>query len=158
MFPSHWDINTRGRSQMTSAKFSGFLTPPSPCQHFGPIYSTKIRPPPLLHQILGNPLPPPSLLTSFVNGPLYSRTFSASTMTSSTLPSATPLEEITYKWRDSPPPAPPCRSLLHSLSLDKGWKIHFPFYRLTSISRWNRTCHIEGPEVFWPPRIQQEIL
>ena len=26
-----------GRSKMTSAKFSGFLTPLPPCQHFGPI-------------------------------------------------------------------------------------------------------------------------
>ena len=41
---------------MTSDKFSGFLTPPA-CQHFGPIYSTKITQPPLLHQNLGIPLP-----------------------------------------------------------------------------------------------------
>ena len=45
----------RGRSQMTSAKYSGFLTPSPPCQHFGPIYTTKIMQPPLLHQILGTP-------------------------------------------------------------------------------------------------------
>ena len=56
---------------MTSAKFSGFLTPlpPSPCQHFEPTYSTKITQPPLLRQNLVNPPPSPSLLTSFVNGP-----------------------------------------------------------------------------------------
>ena len=32
---------------------------PSPCQHLGPIYSTEITQHPLLHQNLGNPLPPP---------------------------------------------------------------------------------------------------
>ena len=54
---------------MTSAKFLGFLTPSPPCQHFGPIYSTKNTQPLLLHQNSGNPPPSPSLLTSFVNGP-----------------------------------------------------------------------------------------
>ena len=49
----------RGRSQMTSAKFSVFLTPFPPCQHVGSIYITKITQPPLLHQNLGDPLPPP---------------------------------------------------------------------------------------------------
>ena len=39
--------------------FRDFWPPPSPCQHFGPICSTKITQPPLLHQNLGNPLPPP---------------------------------------------------------------------------------------------------
>ena len=52
---------------MTSAKFSGFLTPPpSPCQHFGPIYSTKITQP---MSDFWYPPPSPSPLTSFVNGP-----------------------------------------------------------------------------------------
>ena len=37
---------------------SNFLIP-SPCQHLGPIYSTEITQHPLLHQNLGNPLPPP---------------------------------------------------------------------------------------------------
>ena len=36
--------------------------PPPPCQHLGPICSTKITQPPLLSQILGNPLPPPLFL------------------------------------------------------------------------------------------------
>ena len=52
-------FRARGRSQMTSAKFSGFWTPSPPCQHVGPIYSTKITQPRLLRQNLGNPLPPP---------------------------------------------------------------------------------------------------
>ena len=30
---------------MTSAKFSGFLTPSPPCQHFGPNHSIKIKQP-----------------------------------------------------------------------------------------------------------------
>ena len=43
---------------MMSDKISGFWTPSPPCQHFEPISSTKITQPPLLRQILGNPLPP----------------------------------------------------------------------------------------------------
>ena len=39
--------------------FRDFWPPPPPCQHFGPIHSTKITQPPLLRQNLGNPLPPP---------------------------------------------------------------------------------------------------
>ena len=63
----------RGRSQMTSAKFLGFWTPSQPCHHFGPIPSTKITQPPLLRQNLINPPPSPSLLMSFVNGPMTSK-------------------------------------------------------------------------------------
>ena len=40
---------------MTSAKFLGFFTP---CQQFGPVYSTKITQPPLLRQTLAAPPPP----------------------------------------------------------------------------------------------------
>ena len=50
MFLVRWcKKTTRCRSQMTSAKISGFFTPSPPCQHFGPICSTKITQPPLLH-------------------------------------------------------------------------------------------------------------
>ena len=54
----------RGRSQMTSAKFSGFWTPSLP------LVSTKSTQPPSLSSEIGLPPPSPSLLTSFVNGPL----------------------------------------------------------------------------------------
>ena len=43
-----------GHAQMTSAKFLGFFTP---CQQFGPVYSTKITQPPLLRQTLAAPSP-----------------------------------------------------------------------------------------------------
>ena len=49
-----------GNVHMTSAKFSGFLTPSPPCLHFGPIHSTKFTQPPLLHLLLGYPPPPPT--------------------------------------------------------------------------------------------------
>ena len=49
---------------MTSAKFSGFLTPSLP------LVSTKSTQPPLLSSEIGQPPPSPSLLTSLVNGPL----------------------------------------------------------------------------------------
>ena len=39
---SNWTWHLRGRLQMTSANFSGLLTPLPPCHNFGPICSTKI--------------------------------------------------------------------------------------------------------------------
>ena len=54
---------------MTSAKFSGFWTP-SPLVR---IYSIEITQPPLISSELGQPPLPPSLLTSFVTGPLALR-------------------------------------------------------------------------------------
>ena len=56
MFSSH---EIRGRSQIMSAKFLGFLTPSPLSAFFTSVQSTKITQPPLLHQNLGNPLPPP---------------------------------------------------------------------------------------------------
>ena len=50
---------TRGRSQMTSAKFLGFWTP-------SPLVSTKSMQSPVR---IWEKTPPPSLLTSFVHGP-----------------------------------------------------------------------------------------
>ena len=47
----------RGHVQMTSAKFSGFLTPSPHCLHFGQIHSTKLMQPPLLHLLLWYPPP-----------------------------------------------------------------------------------------------------
>ena len=50
---------TKGPVHMTSAEFSGFLTPSPPCLHFGPIPSTKFTQPPLLRPLLGKPPSPP---------------------------------------------------------------------------------------------------
>ena len=43
--------SVRDHPYMTSAKISGFWTPP--CPHLGLIYSTKFTQPPLLHLLLG---------------------------------------------------------------------------------------------------------
>ena len=61
----------RGHVHMTSAKFSGFLTPSPPCLHFGPIHSTKFTQPPLLHLLLGYPPSPLPLQTSYVHAPKW---------------------------------------------------------------------------------------
>ena len=48
--------------------FRDFWPPPPPLSAF---YSTKITQPPLTASEFGQPSPSPSLLTSFVNGPLF---------------------------------------------------------------------------------------
>ena len=54
---------------MMSAKFWDFLTPSPPCLHLGLIYSTKFTQPPLQHLLLGQPPPPPSVWTSYMDAP-----------------------------------------------------------------------------------------
>ena len=63
-------LRLRRHVQMTSAKFSGFLTTPPLCLHFGPIHSTKFTQSPLIHLLLGYPPPPLPLQTSYVHAPL----------------------------------------------------------------------------------------
>ena len=58
-----WYFCIRGDVQVTSARFSGFLTASLP------LFSTKSTQPPFLSSEFGRPPPSPSLLTSFVNGP-----------------------------------------------------------------------------------------
>ena len=48
--------HVRGHPLSTYAKFSGFLTPSSPCTHFGQVCKTKFTQTPLLRTLLG-PLP-----------------------------------------------------------------------------------------------------
>ena len=50
-----WHFGVRGHVHVTSATFSGFLTPRL---QFGPIHSTKFTQPPFLHLVLGYPIPP----------------------------------------------------------------------------------------------------
>ena len=118
----------------------GLFWPLSLCQHFGPIYSTKIMQPTLLCQDLDNLPPSPYLLTSFVNGP-----FALSSHTRSTTHRASQVLINNWSW----------------VANGKALYLHFQKPPLPPLNHRpvRLTCPLRGrtDRVFWPVGVRLNL-